>query len=387
MKILMYAPVFPPTIGGPATQCSHLCRALAHRGHSVVVVTPGDHFSVAVEEGYRIYRYRWQYTGTRIDKIIRWTLFPFYFEVVLRRERPEVVHAHSVSILSFIAAFLARRRRIPRIIKFAGDWVWETLSTHRLQAGDFKEIYRHSWRAQFLHKVERWGLGLFDVYWAPSHFRAENIEELMGRTSKIRIIPNALVLRGGGMHEARTGEPFVVVSANRFIPHKRIPMLIRTFARLKDPQARLVLIGTGASEEVALAQRVAEELGITHQVRFTGRLASAEVYEEFKQATVYLSASLEEGFPNVFIEAMYYGLPIVATDVGGCREMVVEGQTGYLVDPHDEEALAERLGRLRDAPDLRDTFARAAVARAELFDLTTVVAQFEALYTELNARS
>lgn len=386
MKILMYAPVFPPTIGGPATQCSHLCRALAGRGHAVVVVTPGDHFSSTVEEGYRIYRYRWQYTGTRVDKVIRWTMFPFYFETLLRRERPDVLHAHSVSILSFMAAFLARRRHIPRIIKFAGDWVWETLSTHRLRAGDFKEMYSHSWRAHFLHKVERWGMGLFDVYWAPSHFRAENIEELMGRTAKIRIIPNALVLHGGGVREVQEGQPFIVVSANRFIPHKRISMLIRTFALLKDPQARLVLIGTGAPEEVAQAERAANKLGVAHQVRFAGRLASAQVYEEFKNASVYLSASLEEGFPNVFIEAMYYGLPIIATDVGGCREMVVEGKTGYLTDPQDEEALAERLDRLRKDVALRNTFAHAAVERARLFDLTTVVAQFESLYTELCAR-
>lgn len=387
MKVLMYAPVFPPTIGGPATQCSHLCRTLAQRGHSVVVVTPGDHFSSTVEEGYRIYRYRWQYTRTAVDKVIRWAMFPFYFDTLLHREQPDVVHAHSVSILSFIAAFLARRRHIPRIIKFAGDWVWETLSTRRLRAGDFKEMYEHSWRAQFLHKVERWGLGLFDVYWAPSHFRAENIEELMGRTPKIRIIPNALVLHGGGVREVRKEEPFVVVSANRFIPHKRIPMLIRTFARLKDPQARLVLIGSGAPEEVTQAQHVADQLGIAQQVRFAGRLASAQVYEEFKNATVYLSASLEEGFPNVFIEAMYYGLPIVATDVGGCREMVVEGKTGYLVDPQDEAMLAERLHRLSDDPELRNTFAHAAAERARLFDLNTVVTQFESLYAGLCGRS
>jgi glycosyltransferase involved in cell wall biosynthesis len=227
-----------------------------------------------------------------------------------------------------------------------------------------------------MHRVELWGLSLFDIYWAPSLFRAKNIETLVGDRSKVHIIPNALTLENGGAHDVHEADPFIVVSANRFIPHKRISMLIRVFAGLKDPRAQLVLIGTGAEKEVVMAQTVARELGVEKQVLFTGRLQSPEVYQHFKTSSVYLSASLEEGFPNVFIEAMYYGLPIVATDVGGCREMIVEGKTGFLVDVMDEEALTERLRRLRDNCQLRNE-------HAKNFDLEQVVTQFEALYQNL----
>lgn len=385
MRILMYAPIYPPAIGGPSTQCWNLCRALHARGEAPIVVTPGERFEKQSPDGFPVYRYPNTYTHTPLDKAFRWIVFPFYFSWILFKEKPEIVHCHSASVASFMAGFIARIVGIPRVLKFAGDWVWETLSTRELtEAKDFTEIYTSSATARIMTWIERRGVNLFDIIWTPSEFRRSNIRYLIGTDEKTRIIPNCLLLTGGGFRRESETDPMVVVSANRFIPHKRIPLVISAFSKIADmPGAKLVLIGGGADEQIALAKKKAVELGIADRVVFAGVLSSDEVYEQFKNASIYLGASLEEGFPNVFIEAMHYGLPIVATDVGGSKELVVEGKTGYLVAPMDESALGRRLAELAHNRDLRNTFAAAAYERSKQFNLEVLVDTFIEMYQDL----
>ena len=157
-------------------------------------------------------------------------------------------------------------------------------------------------------------------------------------------------------------------------------MIIRAFAALESPSARLVLIGTGEASEIAKAREAALSLGVESQVTFTGRLEIDDVYDRFRRASVYVSASLEEGFPNVFVEAMHFGLPIVSTDVGGCHEIVREGETGYLCDPDDEAALGARLKDLMRDLDLRNRMARSAYEHSRQYELATVIEEFMTLY-------
>lgn len=379
----MFAPIYPPAIGGPATQCRSLCRALIEKGVGVTVITPGERFGVTHADGYPVYRYRWDYTGTWLDKVIRWFVFTGVFLYVFLRTRPDIMHAHSISASSFIAGFISRLFRTPTVIKFAGDWVWETLSTSGVKAHDFTEIYKLSTAARIMLKVERLGLSFFNVIWAPSQFRRENARAVLGTDHKVRVIPNSLLLPAAEVRQEASDDPFVVVSANRFIPHKQIPTIVRAFAAIEHTAKRLVLIGDGQESERAKVEEEIRRLGIEDKVQLTGRLASKEVYGVFSTSSVYVSASLEEGFPNVFIEAMHFGLPIVSTDVGGCREMVIEDKTGFLIDAGDEVAMTDRLQRFADNRQLRNDFALAAHEEASKYDLTVVVDQFIDMYRSI----
>jgi glycosyltransferase involved in cell wall biosynthesis len=296
------------------------------------------------------------------------------------------VHAHSVSALSFVVGVLAKLFFIPTVIKFAGDWAWETMSTGGVKAKDFDELRERSFTARFLWRVERFGLSLFDYIWAPSEFRAQNVEDVQGHRKNVRIIYNALDLPAGGYHDMKEGDPLVIISANRFIPHKRMPMMVRAFAAFKNPSSKLVLIGTGQEAEIEATRAEAVFQGVESQVEFTGRIESSEIYERFAKASVYVSTSLEEGFPNVFVEAMHFGLPIVSTDVGGCHEIVREGETGYLYDPLDEALLVERLKTLMNNTVLRNNMGRAAYEKSHQYELGTVIEQFMSLYTEAISR-
>lgn len=382
----MFTTIFPPAIGGPATQSFHLCKALLECGVVPVVVTYGEKFGRTAPDGYPLYAFRRFYGLGPLDRVIRWAVFPFYIRSVLKKEKIDALHCHSVNMLSFTAAFIAKMMGIPRVVKFAGDWVWETLSTKGIRAEDFEAIYKQSIYSRFLTAIERRGLRLFNAIWTPSDFRKKNVEYLLGEKAPIVQIPNCLLIKkeigktpGGA--EARREK--IVVSANRFIPHKRVPLLVDMFAGLRDKTAKLVLIGGGQEAIVSEVKARIEKWGIKDRVTLTGVLPKAEIYKIFKSAAVYVSNSLEEGFPNVFIEAMACGLPIVSTDIGGSRELVLEGETGFLKDVSDIEGLKVRIDEILGDQKLRDRLGKNAKERSELFDLEKWTPKFIGLYEGL----
>jgi glycosyltransferase involved in cell wall biosynthesis len=383
MKICMYSPIFPPQIGGPSTQCFNLCKALVQRGVTPVVITYGNSFGHTELEGFKVYTFRRPYVFGPLDKVIRWIIFPFYIFYILRKEKIDILHCHSVSMLSFIAGLVARIQRIPTVIKFAGDWVWETISTKAVAAKDFKEIYTSSFYARVLTRIEKWGLSFFDIIWTPSQFRKENIEYLLGPKAPIKIIPNCLLLKEGGAKIQSPEQKVIIVSANRFIPHKRVSYLVESYAQIMTSNTRLVLIGGGDPREVEKTKEAIKKYNLQDSVELTGILSSQEVYEKFKQASFYVSVSLEEGFPNVFIEALNYGLPIVATDVGGSKELVWEGETGFLVPVRDQETLVTKMKLLIDDTVLRNTFSKNSYEHSKNYNLSFRVQEFIDMYTTL----
>lgn len=318
-----------------------------------------------------------------VDKIIRWFLFPLYFLYILWKERPDIVHCNSPTVNSFLAGALGKLLGIPTVLKFAGEWVWETLSTTELRTTDFDELNRQSRMARALWQIERVGLRLFDAIWAPSEFRAQNVERVLGHRRRVFVIPNALDIPSGGFRVMESRDPFIVVTASRFVPHKRIPLIIRSFAALRHPNARLVLIGAGEKAQEEEARQTAARLSLASRVTFTGRLFGEELYNQFRNASVYVSASLEEGLPNVFVEALRFGLPIISTDVGGCAEMVEHGVNGFLYEASDEGALAGYVQTLADDYALRNRMAQAAFERSAQYDLSAVIDDFLALYRSI----
>ncbi len=384
MRICMVTTIFPPALGGPATQCFNLCTALRDRGLVPVVVTYGERFTHIKPNGYSVYSFRESYGFGPIDRLLRWLIFPWYIGAIFRREKIDILHCHSVNMLSFIAAMVGKAMGIPRIVKFAGDWVWETLSTRRVRGKNFAEVYRSSWYSRFLAVLERRGIRLFDLIWAPSKSRRREVEFLVGQDPPSIIIPNCLLFQDSPGTNLRDPEKIIIVSANRFIPHKRIPWIVELYAKIKSPKTCLVLIGDGT--ETAVVKETIERYRLEDSVICTGRLSSEAVYEQFKKASIYISASLDEGLPNVFIEAMHYGLPIVTTNVGGSGEMVKNGENGFVLPPDNQEAFVSAVRKLINDPDLRLEMSMASTEISKNYDLQTRVEEFIAMYKNLSVK-
>lgn len=142
----------------------------------------------------------------------------------------------------------------------------------------------------------------------------------------------------------------LLLFVGNFLPVKAPLDLIRAHHRLNQrrrgsgqPPCRLVMIGDGPLRNRMEAE--IDELGTSETVTLMGRMASPEIAEWMREADLLCLSSLNEGFPNVILEAMASGLPVVSTRVGGISEKIVDGRNGVLVPPEDTDAYVDGLER------------------------------------------
>jgi glycosyltransferase involved in cell wall biosynthesis len=181
-----------------------------------------------------------------------------------------------------------------------------------------------------------------------------------------------------------SGDEVLVGCVANYREVKRLDVLIDAFAALAPgaPAARLVLVGEGPLRD-ELQARI-DGHGLDGHVRLHGSVPNPGLlYGAFD---VIVQSSRSEGLPNAMLEAAAAGRPIVATDVGGTAEIVIDGRTGLLVEANDSAVMARALGQLVGDPALRGRLGSAArehVARA--FGMERFAAEFASLYEELAA--
>lgn len=243
--------------------------------------------------------------------------------------------------------------------------------------------------------IYRWINGRTDAFVAPSAAVKTSILRQGGaRESDIRLIYNGLDTRrfaapaDRAAARADLGVPpdaLLVGMVGNLRPVKGHPVLLHALARLAAamPRARLVLLGEGAEE--GRLRALAATLGITERVAFAG--AGHDIPRALSAMDVFALSSHSEGMSNAVIEAMAAGLPVVATSVGGNPECVAEGETGFLVPPGDDAALADRIGRLLARPEQALAMGAAGRARCRaLFDVDVMVRRTVELYDALGCR-
>jgi glycosyltransferase involved in cell wall biosynthesis len=148
---------------------------------------------------------------------------------------------------------------------------------------------------------------------------------------------------------ASPAHPFTFLAVSDLVGYKRVDLLLRAFARIRMRSAACRLVIVGGGKAAARLQALARWLGLQQVVHFTGPLARPSVRDWMRQANALVLASTFETFGVVLIEAMASGLPVLATRCGGPEEIVSE-ESGLLVPPGDEEALADGLGLLLERP-------------------------------------
>lgn len=176
---------------------------------------------------------------------------------------------------------------------------------------------------------------------------------------------------------------FIWLAVGRLEQAKDYPNMIRAFAKVHQlrRESRLFIVGQGSLR--AEMERLAAELGLGNVVNFLG--VRRDIPELMNAADAYVMSSAWEGMPLVLLEAAAVGLPVVATDVGGNREIVLDGKTGLLVPPKDPDALAGAMLRVMTlSPGARAAMGQAARSHIEAhYSLDRVTDEWEALYTTL----
>lgn len=213
--------------------------------------------------------------------------------------------------------------------------------------------------------------------------------------SRLRVVFNAAADPEGPLSPARrtalreemgAGETDLLwLAVGRFELQKDYPTLIRGFEALASgrPGARLALVGHGSlAEEV---RRTAASSAAGDSIRVLGR--RFDVAELMRAADAYVLSSINEGMPNTVIEAMSFGLPIVATDVGGTGELLGGGECGCLVPVSDPAALAAAMSRVMElgAEARRELGERARARLRSRHDIEAVLDRWEELCREAHA--
>lgn len=259
-------------------------------------------------------------------------------------------------------------------------WVMSRRSLNRYQA-----------RHRLLARAERWLHRRVDAFVANSEAVAAELRAEGAPADRVRVIRNGVALPPAvdcpprDAVRARLGlraDELVVVCVANLIAYKGHQDLLRALARIPAdaPRARLLCVGSGAYG--AVLREEAARLGVDGQVLWLG--LRNDVPALLCAADLAVLASHEEGFSNAVLEYMAAGLPVVATEVGGNGEAVVDGVTGILVPPRDPAALASALERLIRDPEIRARMGAQGRARVRAeFDLDRCVVRLDELLGQL----
>jgi glycosyltransferase involved in cell wall biosynthesis len=376
----MVSSLFPPSIGGIQSHTLGLAQKLVQRGVTVHVITriqPG----VAPREdidGIAVRRVGAAGAARAAGSIA----FITAAAAALVRLAPhvDVVHAHqllSATTASLLAGALVRRPLVlnPHACGEIGDVAVLSrtaigrarLRAAVLAADAFVAVSRP------IHD-ELVGAGVAPRRVWSIHNGVDTARFRPASPDERAALRRALALPGGPL----------VVYAGRLAPEKGVDLLVDAWPELlaRFPSAHLCIVGAGA-EEAALRERAARH-GVARTVLFTGGLTDPAPHLRAADAAVLPSRS--EGMPVALLEAMACALPCVATAVGGSREVIASGRTGWLVEPERPDLLAAALAEALGAEDAR---ARGDAARTHVlahYTLDVVADRFLTLYRALTAR-
>jgi glycosyltransferase involved in cell wall biosynthesis len=226
-------------------------------------------------------------------------------------------------------------------------------------------------------RLERKHARRADLVITISQYCAGRLEELY-RVSNAVVVPELIDLHAWRqLFHANLAVPdprkFTVLSVCRFYPRKRLDVLLRAAALLRDrvPQLEIRIVGNGP--EYKRLRQISSELRLEPAVQWLGDVCANTLAAEYNRSDLFCLPSVQEGFGIVFLEAMAAGKPIVAVRAAAVPEVV---RNGILIEPDDPEALAEAIMRLYRDPDLRNSLGSAGLRYVEQFEMRRVAKRF-----------
>lgn len=360
MRIVQVSPYSLDAPGGVQTHVLQLAAHLKERGHEVVVLGPGVRPSA--NPGVRI-------VGRPVRVPYRGTVAPICLSLssvrrvrtALRELRPDVVHAHEpFAPSSSMAATLAARSPVAA-----------TFHAFSERSGLFDAtapLLRPVWRR-------------LAVRVAVSEAAASFVRSRMG--DGIQVVPNGLDVDLFAVAEPATALPpgRRVLWVGRLDRQKGFPVALRAFERLARDFEDVSLIVAGDGRDRDALRSLSG--GVRDRVVMLGAVPHGRLPGYHAAADVFISpATGQESFGLVLVEAMAAGVPVVASDIAGYREVVRGGVNGLLVPSGDPAALAEAVGRILSDPGLAERLREAGRSRAREFSWEKVASRLEDVYRE-----
>jgi glycogen synthase len=363
-------------LGGMQNHTAELTRALDRRGVVQTVLTTrpptapyfqrlGDHACV-IRLGLPLRRFRQLY-GPQTAIV-----------APILAARADVVHVHLGEDLAVlpVGAAAARLHRLPLVLTV------HTSLRHTLAVGDLRSAVLKAMGGP----IERWGEHFAEAVLVitPRLRRlllADGVDE-----NRLHLIPPGV---NPSLFEGPFEDPFTdvgkprVLFVGRLAPQKGVSTLIAAAALIEDPSAQVLLVGDGP--ERPKLEREAKRIGVGDRLHFVGFLAHNRLPAVLAHADLLVLPSLYEELGTVLLEAMWAGLPIVASRTGGIPDVIEDGVNGLLVPPGEPEELAHAIDRVLADRALAYRLSEGAQERGEDYDWEVLAGRVLQVYRGITA--
>jgi len=368
---------FPPLqVGGAERQAERLSKYLSLRGWPVWVITRHQK-GLSYEEmqnGFRVTRLA--AVGPGKLKTITFVL-GILWQLWRLKNNYEILHAHLAVGPAFAGVVAARILRKDSIVKFGNT------------SGEFGGIVssKRTLRGRLrLHFIRRW----VDVVIVLDDAMRQEVITAGFDPARVRLLPNGIDSTAIGTSDLvspsrpmmNPEDRITAIFVGRLTKQKSLPTLLSalSIAVQSCPSLHLVLLGDGPERSNLEHQAVA--LAITRQVTFAGYHPNVESY--LRSAHIFVLPSVSEGISNALLEAMSFGLPCLASSVGGNVEVLDHGKYGVLLPPNDVKAWARALEEMAAAASWRLEMGELARRRiVENYDFRVIGMKYEEMYEEL----
>jgi len=362
-----------PTHGGSGVVASELAIELARKGHEIHIVSYAPPFRLR-DFHQNIFLHEVEMAAYPLFKYPSYELGLATKLVEIAETRGlDIIHAH-YAVPHAASAYLAKQ--------IIGSPRLKTVTT--LHGTDITLVGTEP----SFRRVVKFAIEQSDGVTAVSRYLQQQTIEEFDIRREIRVIYNFIELdRPDRNRDACSRTDFapqgekILMHASNFRPVKRIDDVVRIYARVRERiPAKLLLIGDGP--ERPHIQQLVKEMGLAADVHFLGEQDQLEPL--FFCTDLFLLPSEQESFGLTALEAMNCGVPVVASDVGGLPEVIVHGETGFLLPLGDIAGMAAAAVELLGDPARLTLFRTQARRRAEQhFDAVQIIPQYEALYEEL----
>jgi glycosyltransferase involved in cell wall biosynthesis len=373
MRILTLIHEYPPVGGGGGRVAQDLAEGLAARGHALMVVTAhwGDLPLTTTQNGVVIHRLR---SGRKVPykagllAMLGFVWAAFWRGLSLIREwKPDVLHVHFAVPAGAAAYALSRLTGVPYIMtahlgdvpggvpEKTGRW--------------FKAIYPMTppiWK----HASAIAAVSTFTRDLALAHYPVT-----------VNVIPNGVDTHALDPGIIRVNHPPRIVFAGRFVDQKNVLTIVNTLAKLSDLPWTCEMIGDGPLRPAV--EQAIYTAGLTDRFVLPGWVTPEEVAAAFRRSDILFMPSLSEGLPVVGVQALSLGLALVVSQIGGWRDLILEGQNGTMRPYDDVDGFADALREYLTAPDRLLRARLASRHHAHNFDLTKILDSYEDMFQKV----
>ncbi len=340
MNILITVGIFPPDIGGPASFVPKISNFLVENGHNVKIICLSEVGNNHIEDNLDVIRIR------RSNNLpIRW--LKTIYQIVKNGRNSDLIFVNGLGVESAIAALMLKKKLIRKIV---GDPVWERAYNQKKTSESFDEFQnnKHSFLIEVQKLLRNWSVNSAEVVITPSDHLKNFVSEL-GFNNEILKINNGVDItdiKRTNVHKADIN--LLIIS--RLVIQKNINIVIEAMELLDNKNVKLSIIGEGG--EFNKLEGVIHELNLQNRVQLLGKIDNNKISQFLLTADIFIQASDYEGLPHSVLEAINYEIPILSTEVGGCKDLLNDGERGFIIPiPPDKKIIAENITYIIDNKD------------------------------------